>query len=158
MEIKLKVEIDFAPNLVALLLTGVKNAAANATVDFPKGGATHEFPAFDPETDAGKPTTPPAEEKKLTAAEKKKLKAAEEAAAEKAAAAKKNGADDLTGASSEKKEITKDDLIAATQNAVFRNAENRDKIRSYLDEAVVEKVTELPKKDWPIFLQFAEEL
>lgn len=116
-------------------------------------------------------TVPPAE-KKLTAKEKKALaqqKAAEEAAAKGGSDSiapelskmfvDENGFDDLTGEPlTPTKEVTVEDLVSATQNAVFRNAGNRDKIRAYLDEAGIDKVTNLPKANWPTFIAYAETL
>jgi hypothetical protein len=153
MEIKLKVEIDLSENTTAVLrslLTGVVSTALQ------QPARIAETPTPDPvvvnggDTETGAPTTGTGRGRK---------KKPEEVAATTPAPTSngKGNVDDLTGASS-KKDISKEDLIAATQNAVFRSADNRDKIRGYLDEANVEKVTELPVNQWSVFLQFAEEL
>lgn len=115
--------------------------------------------SVDPIVQSDKNDAPPTEEKKKRKSPTKKTEAVAEPEAKKPVEID----DDLIGETPKanghaKKEITKDDLVDATQNAVFRNQANKAKIREFLDQFSAPKVGDLPVKEWDTFITFANEL
>lgn len=165
--IEIKMYVGNDPASLTALSTFLSALAKSETTCVPTPTAAFEPVAppiseqenDDPIVQTDKNDTPPVEEKKKRKSPTKKETAAPVAETKTPVEID----DDLIGETPKTnghaiKEITKEDLIDATQNAVFKDQANKAKIREFLDQFGAPKVGDLPVKEWNTFITFANEL